>query len=417
MHYQQTVLDNGVTVVTEHMGGVRSAALGLWVRTGSRDETPEQAGISHFMEHMLFKGTPTRSALQISAAFDALGAEANAFTSKEQTCFYARMMDDKLASCFEILADMLVNASLADETAAPEREVVIEEIARAQDTPDDHVFDLFFGAAAPDCSLGRPILGSRESVSAFGSAQLRAYHSASYTGGNVTVACCGNVDHSHVVQLAQRWLGALRPGPRRVRPALQPGEPLGLLARSKDCEQAHLVYGCPSVSLRDERRYAYALVDAALGGSMSSRLFTEVREKRGLAYSVYSASQLHEDAGFFMVYAGTRPENLGQVAAVIRSELERMATSGMDASELERVREMVCGSYVLGMESPRSHMLRLGKMACNGMELTSLDQTLAGYRSVTLQDVNQAAQALLCGPFTAAVISPCPQQEIEEMFA
>lgn len=415
MPFEKTVLDNGVTVVTEHMGGVRSAALGLWVRTGSRDEEPQMGGISHFMEHMLFKGTPTRSALEISAAFDALGAEANAFTTKEQTCFYARMMDEKLSQCFELLADMLVNASFEPQAAEPEREVVIEEIARSEDTPDDYVFDLFSAAALPGCALGRPILGTRATVAGFGQEELRAYHSACYVGGNVTVACCGNVRHDRVVEQAQEHLSALKAGPRRVRPALQAAAPLRVSALQKESEQAHVVLGCPSVSQTDPRRHAYALVDAALGGSMSSRLFTEVREKRGLAYSVFSTSQLFEDCGQFMVYAGTRPENLPQVLRLLQDELGRMARQGMGEDELHRVREMVCGSYVLSQESPRSHMLRLGKMACSGMELYELDETLQSYRAVTLEQVNRAAAELLSQGLTAAVISPCPVQEVEGM--
>ncbi|MGN0072839.1 MAG: M16 family metallopeptidase [Coriobacteriales bacterium] len=415
MPFEKSVLDNGVTVVTEHMGGVRSAALGLWVRTGSRDEEPQMGGISHFMEHMLFKGTPTRSALEISAAFDALGAEANAFTTKEQTCFYARMMDENLDPCFQILADMLVNASFEPMAAQPEREVVIEEIARSEDTPDDYVFDIFSAAALPECALGRPILGTRATVAGFGQEELRAYHSANYVGGNVTVACCGNVSHAQVAQLAQEYLGGLRPGPRRVRPALRHAAPLRLSALEKDSEQAHVVLGCPAVSQTDPRRHAYALVDAALGGSMSSRLFTEVREKRGLAYSVFSTSQLYEDCGQFMVYAGTRPDKLAQLLQLLRQELQRMAQGGITEDELHRVREMVCGSYVLSQESPRSHMLRLGKMACSGMELYELDETLHSYRAVTLEQVNQAAFELLSQEMTAAVISPCPVQEVEGM--
>lgn len=415
MPFEKTVLDNGVTVVTESMSGVRSAALGLWVRTGSRDELPQTGGISHFMEHMLFKGTPTRSALEISAAFDALGAEANAFTTKEQTCFYARMMDEKLGPCFELLADMLVNASFEPQAAALEREVVIEEIARSEDTPDEYVFDLFSAASLPGCALGRPILGTRAVVAGFGQEDLRAYHGASYVGGNVTVACCGNIEHAQLVELASEHLAALKPGLRRVRPALQHAAPLRVSALQKESEQAHVVLGCPAVSQSDPRRYAYALVDAALGGSMSSRLFTEVREKRGLAYSVFSTSQLFEDCGQFMVYAGTRPENLSQVLQILQAELQRMARQGMGQDELDRVCEMVCGSYVLGQESPRSHMLRLGKMACSGMELYELDQTLQSYRAVTLEDVNAAAAELLSQELTAAVISPCPVQEVEGM--
>lgn len=415
MTYRKTVLDSGLTVLTERMDGVRSASLGLWVRTGARDERPQQAGISHFMEHMLFKGTPTRDAMQISAAFDALGAEVNAFTSRECTCFYSRMIDVHFGECFQILADMLVNASFAPDTVEPEREVVLEEIARSEDDPDDHVFDVFSQAVFPTHPLGRPVLGTREVVGGFGSEDLHAYHAQRYTAGNVFVVACGNVDHEEAVRLAQEHLAGLGEVSFAERAPFSDQEPQRLACVTKDSEQAHLVMGCPLFGAESDKRYAFQLMNSALGGGMSSRLFTEVREKRGLVYSVFSTAQLCEGAGQFMVYAGTRPENLAQVVDIVYQELGKMAREGIGQEEFERVREMVCGNYVLGMESPRSHMTRLGKMAVSGRELLTLDQTLQAYRSVTKEQVNDIAAWLLQKPMTAAVVSPYEDNELKEM--
>ncbi len=415
MTYKKTVLENGLTVLTEHMDGVRSASLGLWVRAGARDETPEQAGISHFMEHMLFKGTPTRDAMQISSAFDALGAEVNAFTSRECTCFYSRMIDVHFAECFEILADMLVNAAFTLETVTTEREVVLEEIARSEDDPDDHVFDVFCQAVFPTHPLGRPVLGTREVVQGFGSDDLHAYHKQRYTAGNVFVVACGSVDHDEVVRLAREQLSGLEPGTFVQRAPFADEEPRRLACVTKDSEQAHLVMGCPLFGAESDKRYAFQLMNSALGGGMSSRLFTEVREKRGLVYSVFSTAQLCEGAGQFMIYVGTRPENISQVVDIIYQELAKFAQDGIGAEEFERVREMVCGNYVLGMESPRSHMTRLGKMATSGRELLTLDQTLQAYRSVTREQVNDIAAWLLQKPMTAAVVSPYEDNELKGM--
>ena len=415
MLVRKTVLDNGITVVTERMLGVRSASLGFWVLTGSVDETLEDAGLSHFMEHMLFKGTPTRDAIEISKSFDALGAELNAFTSKEHTCFFARMMDKNLAQCFELLADMLVNSNFAPDAIELEREVVLEEIAACEDTPDDYVYELFCDALFPHSPVGRPVLGTKRTVSSFTSEDLRRYHAANYRTGNIAVVACGNVDHAQIVELAKHWLEGLPQGPRRKRARFAVDDARRLRALKRDGEQAHIVMGCPSVSVDAPERYACQIVDSALGGGMSSRLFDEIREKRGLVYSVYSMAQLYGGVGQFEVYAGTRPENIAEVVRITRDELGRMASQGLAREEFERVREMVCGTYVLNLESPHDHMVRLGKMSMNGLELSAIDATIDAYRSLTLEEVNDAAARLLAQEFTVAVISPFDKQEIERM--
>lgn len=415
MFYEKTVLDNGLSVVTEHMDGVRSAALGFWVRVGGRDERPEEYGMSHFMEHMLFKGTPVRSALDISSAFDALGAEFNAFTSREYTCFFTRLISDRLTQAFEILADMLVNASFAHDTIITEREVVLEEIARSQDTPEDYVFDVFADAMYPSDTLGRPVLGTRENVASFDTDAMRAYHDAHYTSGNITIVACGDVNHENVVELARAYLAGIQEGKRITRtiPVLQKRP--ALRAEKRDSEQAHLVYGTPSISTDDPRRYTYLLLDIILGGGMSSRLFTEIREKRGLVYSVFASSQLYEGAGVFEMYAGTRPENISKVIDVVKSEFAKAAELGLTEEELDRAKELAAGSFVLDMESTRTHMSRLGRLSVLGLPIDSIDEALQKYRKVTIEDVNAAARELLTKHMTLAVVSPYEQDEIERI--
>ena len=415
MFYERTQLRNGATVITERMEGVRSVALGLWVRVGNRDETPAQSGISHFMEHMLFKGTPTRSAFDISLEADALGADLNAFTSRECTCFYARVIDEHLDEVFDILADMLVNASFAPADMDLEREVVIEEIARNEDTPEDFVGDVFADALMPGHPLGRPVLGTAQHVAGFTSEDMRAYHAAHYTTGNVFVVACGNVSHTHVVELAERCLSGLAQGPclQRGHPAAQPGRPLAVVTR--DTEQAHILYGFPSIAQGDPTRYAHALLGVILGGSMSSRLFTEVREKRGLVYSIYASSQGYEERGMFAVYAGTRPENVGQVLALIAAELAKAAEDGVSEEELARACESTCSHLVLGLESTRSRMSRIGKKAVSCLPLPSTEETLERYRAVSRADVAEAAAHLFNEPPTIAIISPWQEHDIEGM--
>ena len=415
MFYEKTVLDNGITVITEHMDGVRSAALGFWVRVGARDEAPVEGGMSHFMEHMLFKGTTTRSALDISTAFDALGAEFNAFTSREYTCFYARLIDERLKLGFEILADMLVNSTFAHKDIVPEREVVLEEIARSQDAPEDYVYDLFSELMFPQDALGRPVLGTPDTVSSFDTGEMIRYHDAHYTTGNITVVACGSVEHAVVVELAQRFLSGLPVGPRLERALVEPQERTVLRCVKKDSEQANIVLGAPTIVNDDPRRFVYSLLDIIIGGGMSSRLFQEIREKRGLVYSVYASSQLYEGAGLFEMYAGTRPENIAEVVKVATEQFSLAAQDGVTAGELARAKELAAGSFVLGTESTRTRMSRLGRLAALDLPIDSIDEIIEKYRAVTIDEVNEAARALFSQEMTLAVVSPYKQEKIERM--
>lgn len=415
MYCDKTVLDNGITVVSEHMDSVHSVALGFWVYAGARDEAPRFFGMSHFMEHMLFKGTPTRSALDISTAFDAMGAELNAFTSRECTCFYSRVIDEHLPEAFEILADMVVNASFDQDAIDLEREVVIEEIARNEDSPDEYVYDLFADAMFPTHPLGRPVLGNRTTVGGFESADMREYHDTHYTTGNLVVAASGNVSHEQLVELSKRFLSGMKTGTRQHRAFAAEQHRVQLSCLQKDTEQAHVLMGYPAFDTNDPVRFALGILDTALGGGMSSRLFQEIREKRGLVYSVYTTTQLFEDAGVFAAYAGTRPDNVREVLDVMQKEFALAAAKGITQEELDRARELICGNFVFSMESTRAHMTRLGRLFVLGLEVRSPEQTLEDYRCVTLQQVNEVAGDLLSQQPTVAVVSPHSQGDIERM--
>lgn len=415
MFYEKSILSNGIAVLTEAMPSVRSVSVGVWFRVGTRDEEADEAGISHFMEHMMFKGTQKRSSMDISVGFERLGAESNAFTSREYTCYYARLVDERLEEAIEILADMMLNSTYLQEEAESERQVVIEEIARTEDAPDDYVFDLFGRTLFPTSPIGRPVLGTRESVGGFGHDDLVRYYSKRYHAGNCAIVACGSVDHASFVELCERYFGSLPKGERTVRTYVPEQRDVFFCAQCKETEQAHLVYGMESLPAGHPDRFAQGMLDQVLGGGMSSRLFQEIREKRGLAYAVYAVSSPHEGIGSFATYAGTRIENLAEVASLIKSELARVVEGGIDDDELERVRSYVIGQITLAMEATRTRMLRLGRRHTTGSPLLSLDETIACYRAVTKADVARVAERVLTQKPTIAVISSAEEAEVREM--
>ncbi|MDR1422941.1 MAG: insulinase family protein [Coriobacteriales bacterium] len=414
MFYQQTVLDNGVTVISERMDGVRSISVGVWFRIGSRDEMDAESGISHFMEHMMFKGTSKRDALAIAQDFESLGAEQNAFTSKEFTCYFSRVVDERLPEVFAILGDMVTDSLFGSEEITSEREVVIEEIARSEDTPEDYIFDLFTEASFPAHPLGRPIIGTRTIVGGFTHDDCISYRNRHYHAGNCVVVASGSVDHKQLIALCNQYLSDMPKGKRAVRDIVpaQPRPRFKLM--QKETEQAHLIYGMPGIAIGDEDRFASSVLDTALGGGMSSRLFQEIREKRGLAYAVFSTTMPYIGGGQFAVYVGTRPANIEEAVQIIQTELARMLTDGLDADELERIRNYVIGHLVLGSESTSSRMLRLGKSAIAEQELLSLDEIIERYRAVTFADVERVAQRVLTQTPTVALISPRAIDEVEK---
>ncbi len=416
MFYRKTVLDNGVIVLTEAMDTVRSVALGVWFAVGSRDETPAEAGMSHFMEHMMFKGTPTRTAAEISETFDSLGSELNAFTSKEYTCYYARLVDQHVPLAVEVLSDMVVSSLLAEDACEREREVVIEEIARTDDTPDDLIHEQFAHALWPDHPIGLPILGTRDTVGGFDHSQSAAFRTRHYLTGNCVVAAAGNVDHDALVRLVREHL-VLPEGPRVERPVAGAAGASRLSVLTKDTEQTHIVYGAACMNAHHEDRFVLSILDTILGGGMSSRLFQEIREKKGLAYAVFSFHALYQDTGQFAVYAGTRPGNTEEVVRLIQAEIDRITTQGATPEELERAKESIKGRLVLGLESTRNRMSRLGKAAVIGGELLSVDEVVSRIEAVAADDIVRIASDIFSGGKVLAMIGPQEAADVEHLIS
>ena len=379
---------DGVRVITEAVPSVRSVALGLWVRTGSRDEAPEETGVSHFLEHLLFKGTERHSAIEISELFDGMGAAMNAATSKESTHLYARLLDEHTEEAFRLLSEMLIAPSLPPEEVDSEREVVLEEIAMYEDEPSDRVHDVLAAAVHGDHPLGRRVLGTAEVIGSIPVPQIARYHRDRYTQPNLVVAAAGHLDHDEIVELAAVHLGA--PAGRRNGPP-DDGEANGVQPRfifqPKDTEQYHLCFGGPGIARADERRFALGVLDAIFGGSTSSRLFREVREKRGLAYAVGSYTEQYVDTGLVAMYLGTRADNVRQGCEIIGRELANLGDEGITAEELERAKEHVKGRMVLSLEATATRMARLARSILFRVPLLSLDEMLARVEAVTEEDV------------------------------
>ncbi len=409
---RRTVLPGGVRVVTENIPGVRSAAFGIWVGVGSRDETPAQAGAAHYLEHLLFKGTARRSALDISAALDAVGGEMNAFTSKEYTCFYARVLDQDLPLAVDVISDLVTSALLRAADVDSERDVILEEIAMRDDDPGDLVHEEFADAMFGKTPLGRPILGTVETIESITPRAIRAFYARQYRPQNMVVAAAGHVDHATVVRLVRKAFGAAgfldgddspatpRAGDFRTRGA---GD---VRVLTKSTEQANVVLGVPGLARDDERRFALGVLNSAFGGGMSSRLFQEIREKRGLAYSVFSFASHYADTGMFGVYAGCMPKKVDDVLAIARDELVKVAQNGLTAEELERGKGQLRGGLVLGLEDTGSRMSRIGKAELLAGELWSTAEVLAAIDAVTIEDVCAVADTLLEISPTLAVIGP-----------
>ena len=413
-----TLLPGGLRVLTEAVPGVRSVSLGIWVTVGSRDESPEQAGAAHYLEHLLFKGTRRRSAAEIAEAFDGVGGELNAFTAKEHTCFYAHVLDTDLPMAVDVLADVVTDAVLEPAHVELERNVVLEEIAIRDDDPEDLLGELFDDAMFGDHPLGRPIVGTDESVRAMDRAVLHEFWRGRYTTPRMVVAAAGNLHHEHVVDLAAAALdGAASRAGRDAEPApLRAADPprptvtrLALL--SDDSEQAHLMIGVPGVSRHDPRRPALSVLSTALGGGPSSRLFQQVREERGLAYSVYSATTSYADAGTLAVYAGCGPERLGEVATVVRGVLADVAANGLTEAELVRARGSLRGGLVLGSEDAPSRMNRIGRSEVDHGSQRTIRQSLERISAVTGEQVAELAGDLLAQPLVTAVVGPFDDED------
>jgi len=406
----RTVLPGGLRVVTESLPAVRSVALGIWVGVGSRDEDHAHAGATHYLEHLLFKGTRRRTALEISAEMDAAGGEMNAFTAKEYTCYYARVLDADLPLAVDILSDMVTSSLITPKDVDAERNVVLEEIAMNDDDPSDTAHEAFTSKLFGDTPLGRPILGTTDSINAITRDQIFEHYEARYTPEHLVVAAAGNLDHDTVVELVRKAFG---PAPERA-PALprlagdQRGNPAsaGTTLISRGIEQANLVLGCEALARTDDRRFALGVLNAAFGGGMSSRLFQEVREKRGLAYSVYSFSGQHADTGMWGIYVGCLPSKADEVLAICRDEIARIVDDGLTDAELTRGKGQVRGSIVLSLEDPSSRMSRLGKSELVYPRLEPVDEVLSAIDSVGHDDIRAIAADILTRPKTLAVVGP-----------
>ncbi|MGQ0630228.1 MAG: M16 family metallopeptidase [Sporichthyaceae bacterium] len=410
---RRTVLPGGLRILTESMPTVRSATFGIWVGVGSRDETASLAGATHYLEHLLFKGTQRRGALDISAALDAVGGELNAFTAKEYTCYYARVLDRDLPLAVDVLTDMVTSSLIATADVNAEREVILEEIAMHADDPTDAVHEEFSAALLGTHPLARPILGTTESISGMGRAAIAGYYKRRYVAPNIVVTAAGNLEHAEVVRLVKKAFtgaGALgvdgtSPSPARTG-AGRLRAPGGMRVLPRPTEQANVVLGMPGISRTDPRRYALGVLNSALGGGMSSRLFQEIREKRGLAYSVYSYAATYADIGMVGVYAGCLPKKIDQVLDVASDTLADVAAHGITEVELARGIGAMKGSLVLGLEDSGSRMTRLGKSELAYGELLSIDEVLARIDAVTAEDVAAIAGELFSAPPTLAVIGP-----------
>jgi predicted Zn-dependent peptidase len=414
--FRRTTLPGGLRVVTEAVPGVRSAAFGVWVGVGSRDEHRDEAGASHFLEHLLFKGTARRTALEIAAVMDAVGGELNAFTAKEYTCYYARVLDTDLPLAVDVVSDIVTAATCTVDDVEAERGVILEEISMHDDDPGDVVHDAFARALYGGHALGRPVIGSVQTIEALSHEAITGYYRSRYTQPELVVSVAGNVDHDEVVRLVDAAFGSAPPAsPAPLRPDDPPPLQAAVIVEDRPTEQAHLVLGTHGIARDDDRRWALSVLNNALGGGMSSRLFQEVRENRGLAYSVYSYASHHHDTGMFGVYAGCAPSKVDEVLEVCRKELEVVAERGVSDEEIARSKGALMGSLVLGLEDTGSQMTRIGKAELVHGDVLSVDELLAHIDGVTPEQVREVASDVLRRPLSLGIIGPFPDRDFAEV--
>ncbi len=407
--FNRQVLPNGMVVLTERMPSVKSASIGVWVRVGSRDEAPEVAGVSHFIEHMLFKGTIRRSAEEIARAVDAVGGTLDAFTSRESTCFYAKVLGEHLPLAIDILADTFLHSRLDPEDIDRERQVVLQEIKMVEDTPDDLVHDLFAEAIWGDHPVARPILGRKETVLLMTQADIRRHMDRFYRPDRTVVAAAGDLEHERVVDLVQRAFAGFEGRSFHSDPPA-PISTAAVRVEQRDTAQLHLCLGIDGLPYAHEDRYAIHLLNALLGGSMSSRLFQEVREKRGLVYSIYSYQASYRDCGLLVVYAGTSPDSSSQVVDLIRAECARLRKESLSSRDLQQLKDQLKGNLFLGLEGTSSRMTRLAKTEIYLERSYDLDEIIAGIEAVSVDQFRSVARRILRDEaFAITSIGPVPQ--------
>lgn len=404
--HETSRLPSGLTVVTERVAEARSVAVGAWVGVGSRDEPAPLAGASHFLEHLLFKGTATRSAADIAEAVDAMGGDMNAFTAREHTGFHVRCLEEDAPGAVAILTDIMTAPAFRDEEFDSERAVIIEEILERNDEPADWVHDLVLATAWPDHPLGRDVLGEESTVGVMHAADVETFFRANYGPANLVLAAAGAVEHDDIVRAAERMVET---GPAGVDPPQRtsPGSPAPSVAVDRqDTEQAHVCVAMHACDLFDEDRHALAVVDQILGGGLSSRLFQEVRERRGLAYSVYTYRSLFVDSGLLVVSAGTAATRIGETLDVVGQELDRLATDGATDRELDIARRHLVGSFALGLEDTGARMARIASAQLTYGTVETVDEVAECLRSVSGADVERVARRVLTGPRTVAIVGP-----------
>lgn len=391
--YRKSTLLNGVRVVSETIPYVKSVTIGIWLGTGSRNETEQNHGVSHFIEHLMFKGTEQRSAKDIAEQVDEVGGQLNAFTGKEYTCYYMKVLDTRLDFAMDILSDMLTKSKFDSDDILREREVVMEEVKMYEDSPDELVHDLHLEFSWSGHPLGRNILGTTDSIEKFNRALVLDYFKDFYTPDNLVISAAGNLDHDILVSLVEKYFGHLR-GKRSVIEQLSPALTPMRKFIGRDTEQVHLCMGTLSVPQDSPDIYAIHLLNNVLGGGISSRLFQTIREERGLAYSVYSYQTNYSDAGLFTIYAGTRPSNAAQVIDLILQSMANVKQQGITAKELTKAKEQIKGSLLLGLESSSSRMSRIGKMEITLGKFVSLDEVVQKIEQVSLEQIKQLAHDL-----------------------
>jgi predicted Zn-dependent peptidase len=410
--YQKSTLPNGIRVVTERIAHVRSVSLGLWVSIGSAHEDGPQRGISHVIEHMLFKGTPKRSARAIAELMDSIGGNLNAFTDKEATCYHARVVDVHAPLALEVLSDMFLHSLFDPAELAKEKQVILEEIRMYDDSPDDINQDLFLRSVWSGSPLGEPIIGYAETVSSITPELIRSYIANRYTPASVIVTAAGNVEHEAFAADVARLLGGMPSGAAVADAAAPHFHPVRVIRR-KDSEQAYLMLGVEGTSSSDDRRYPLSVLDAILGGGMASRLFQEIREKRGLVYSVYSMHNAYRPGGTFAVSAATRPQNAAEVIALVRAELASLASTGVTADEIARAKEHLKGGLLLALESTNTRMMRLGRSELNVGRHISATEVAARIEAVTKAEIDALAAAMFGDAGTALTVVGPVDEDID----
>ena len=403
---QVTTCQNGVRIVSEHIPHTRSISLGIWVDAGSRYELPEENGITHFIEHMLFKGTKNRTAKEIAESFDRIGGEINAFTSKEHTCYYAKVLDHHVHIALDVLSDMFFNSTFAKDELEREKQVVLEEIYMSEDAPDDDVHEKLWEIMYPDDALGRPILGTEETLMSFTEQTIRHYMAKHYGPENVVISVAGNITEEIIAEIT-RLFGQYEASPEAVKPVLTyPAFSSGEYVKERDTEQAHVAISFPAINIQDEKMYSFVALNNIIGGNMSSRLFQEVREERGLAYTIYSYHTSYVDVGAYTIYGSASKQNLPAMQHTIDATLLDLVAGGITEQELSDAKDQLKGSFVLGLEGSEAHMTRNGVNELIHGEHKSVDEVLAKIDAITMDMINDLITEILLKEPAIAMIGP-----------